>query len=288
MMLFRLLTISLFFASWTLMGSAHGAMPTASEVLKVLRANAVIPADVDITYVEDTASGPSRQALRIRAKTSGELRIDTQDLNTGETRTQLWLPETDKGGVLHRCNVVHAYAQPNVSVEGACFTPPPWVSWFLGQDVDRIVWRPRRVPINDWKISLDHDGPVILWVWNLEDDMQAVFERESGALRKIMGIRQCYDPTVPQPECDHGDEFTIWTYLIDSPSKTSKTRKKSRSSKNGDGAERTSHDWPTGLTIESWMGSTRYVLRRRLDSPVFEEGTFRPPVSATPTGKDAR
>lgn len=268
MMLSRLLSAVLFITSWCVMGLSHAALPPLKTMVEVARSAQAAPRDVDVTYVEEAANAPSRKALRIRTDAVGMVRLDTQDLATGSTRHQVWRREGEEWILLEGDRGVPP-ARESLS------ELPTWIRWFMGEDLLKIL---DDLGVDKSRVSLAHDGSIILWVVGAgpteTDRSQIHVERRGGALRRLVEIT------------GEGDTRRLQSIAFDRTGD-----KKSE--------EPPAHGWPPAFVVTSGGKSTRYVIRRWVERPVFAEETFHmgqgscddcsdaePPVE--PTSEDRR
>jgi len=236
-----------------LVGVSRAALPSPDVVVNHARAAQAPPREVDVTYMERTAGVPSRRAFRVRARGYGVFRLDTQDLAIGATHTRVWVRPGLKGP---------GHAGPEVGLpeaRSALDDAPFWIRWFLGEPVETIL---QDMEVDMSRVSLDHDGAVILWVLGAspaEDDLPQVHvERRGGILRRLVERRRI------------GTERMGRVFTFDAQ-----------------GEESANHVWPSGFTIRTGEEERRFEIRRWVEQPALSDAIFVEP-EAQPTGKELR
>lgn len=150
------------------LATAHAVVPGASRVLEAARDGAPPPVAFVLNLVEVRPDGPARQALRVASDAAGRLRVDTQALDTGLTRTT-W------------------YGQPASASTLPLESAPLWVLYLAGQPLDDLL---RSRSVDTSRTSLAHADDVILWVVGAgprEDTLpQLAVERATGRVRRLV------------------------------------------------------------------------------------------------------
>lgn len=164
----RIVALSLCLGLLVPAADAAAVVPAASRVLDATRAAAPPAAAFVLNLVEVPAEGSPKRAQRVAYDGAGRLRVDAQDLATGDTRTTWYGPAT---------------TEAVLPLDAA----PLWALYLAGQPLDALL-RARGVDLD--RTSLAHADGVVLWVLGAgprdADTPQLAVERSTGAARRLV------------------------------------------------------------------------------------------------------